>query len=457
MIIKFFNKLSRLLIVLLLILTLTSCKKNKDDVDKEPPVYPNIVEAFINNVEDIKTVTLESKDQLDLCILLYNCIDETYVDWLTNDLVISSKSSLDSYITEYNELKETDYNNKKNESLISSFITSVGMLPDIDYISIEDLDKIMIAENNYKALSVDAKNNSEVISAKSILDSIRTEYDAIINLDANSYNAHKFVVNVSKLPAVEELKITDLSIIDSLQALYESLTNEHLNKDDVVAAKGILDTYQSKANELRVSQEKATTFIMAVFSLPTGSGLKYQNAEQRAEINAAFGLYENLNEFEKTIYGVEEAFKELNVVKTQFESLKEPYDISKIKPTHLCLYYYNGPKKLTFESGSDPYTILVNNYGLTKETIKDNVKIYLDVYIEGGAVKGSPLFSFDITEDYSVTVDQIIAKLRELKAAGNEAIKTQGYTFTIHIESLNDQYASSEYSNFFSATNMPIE
>ena len=54
-----------------------------------------------------------------------------------------------------------------------------------------------------------------MVSAKAILDSIRTEYDAIINLDANAYNAHKFIVNVSKLPSVEELAITDLSTIDS--------------------------------------------------------------------------------------------------------------------------------------------------------------------------------------------------------------------------------------------------
>ena len=46
---------------------------------------------------------------------------------------------------------------------------------------------------------------------------------------------------------------------------------------------------------LQASQDKATAFIMAVFSLPTGSGLKYQNAEQRAEIEAAYSMRKALN------------------------------------------------------------------------------------------------------------------------------------------------------------------
>ena len=46
--------------------------------------------------------------------------------------------------------------------------------------------------------------------------------------------------------------------------------------------------------------------------------------------------------------------------------------------------------------------------------------------------------------------------LKEIRDAGNEAVITQGYTFTIHIESLNEQYASSEYSSFFSAMNISL-
>ena len=72
------------------------------------------------------------------------------------------------------------------------------------------------------------------------------------------------------------------------------------------------------------------------------------------------------------------------------------------------------------------------------------------MYIEAGAVAGSPLYSFDITEDYSNLDNAAYIKvLKELQAAGDERIFSgMGICFTLNIESLNDQYASSKYSSF---------
>ena len=456
MIKKIMKKSINFCLVLLLTIALVSCKGKEKNPEEPKESLPRLAEVFISEINEISIVTIESKDQLDLCLVLYSCLEETYIDALEDEQVVAAKSKLDTYITTYNELKEEAYNDNKNTSLIESFINAVLALPSKDLLKVEDLEKIIIAENSYKSLSSASLSNEEVVSKKAILEDIRTEYNALISMDADAYNAHKFVTSVMSLPAVEELELSNLADITAITLLYELLTSEHLGSEKVTAAKSLFDTYLEKAAMLQASQDKATAFIMAVFSLPTGSGLKYQNAEQRAEIEAAYSLYNELTEFEKTITGVSEAYEELNVVKAQFEALKEPYDISKVKPTHLCLYYYDGPKKLTFTSGADPRSILIKDYGLTAENIKDNVKIYLDVYVEAGALPGSPLFSIEITENYNVTVNDIVQKLNELKAAGNETIKTQGYTFTIHIESLNDQYANSDYSSFFSSTQIPI-
>lgn len=452
------KKIISLILIIFSCLCITSCAEEEPNneatlVEK----LPYLATEFIESINSIQTVTLESKDRINACIILYTCIEETAFELLENDDVIEAKNKLDNYISQYNALKIADIENNKNESLVNAFVDAVAVLPSIDSITIEDLSKILIAENNYKILSEDLKQNSFVIEAKVKLDAIRSEYNAIATLDTEAYNARKFVLGVEALPTVDELTIEDLGIIDSLYALYDSLLEEHINSENVVAAKTKIDLYENKVMVLKTAQQNATDFIMAVFSLPTGSALKYQNVEQRAEIEAAFGKYNKLTDFEKAIIGVSDAYSELNTIKNQFEALKEPYDISKIEPTHLCLYYYDGPKKLTFVNGKDPRSVLISDYGLTEESIKDNVIIYLDVYIEGGAVKGNPLFSFDITECYDVTVQNIVDKLYELKNNGNESITSQGYTFTIHIESLNDQYGDSEYSNFFSSTGIPIE
>lgn len=445
MINKILKKTLNFFLIILVIFSCVSCKKEKEKKEK----LPNIVNTFIEKTNAINEVTILSKDDLDFCIMLYTYIEETYTDLLENKSIVNAKSALDTKITKYNELKENDYYKTKKQELVNNFLDSVKVLPSTKLIALEDLSIILNAENSYSLLTDDLKEKDEVKTSKAILDNIRKEYDILTSLDTNAYNAHKFVVNVSKLPSINDLTVNDITMMDEIAALYDSLTTTNKESKDVIEAKTILDTYAKKVTELKASKQKVSEFITNVFSLPNGSELKWKNAEQKGKIDACYSAYNSLTELEKTFEGVEDAYKALNLTKEAFENLKEPYDISKIKPTNLC-FYEEYIRELTFENGADPYTVLKNNYGLTDETIKQNVKIFLDVYIEGGAIKGSPLFSFDITENYKITTDMVIAKLRELRDAGNEQITTQGYTFTIHIESLNDTYANSEYSDWFS-------
>lgn len=445
MINKILKKTLNFFLIILVIFSCVSCKKEKEKKEK----LPNIVNTFIEKTNAINEVTILSKDDLDFCIMLYTYIEETYTDLLENKSIVNAKSALDTKITKYNELKENDYYKTKKQELVNNFLDSVKVLPSTKLIALEDLSIILNAENSYSLLTDDLKEKDEVKTSKAILDNIRKEYDILTSLDTNAYNAHKFVVNVSKLPSINDLTVNDITMMDEIAALYDSLTTTNKESKDVIEAKTILDTYAKKVTELKASKQKVSEFITNVFSLPNGSELKWKNAEQKGKIDACYSAYNSLTELEKTFEGVEDAYKALNLTKEAFENLKEPYDISKIKPTNLC-FYEEYIRELTFVNGADPYTVLKNNYGLTDETIKQNVKIFLDVYIEGGAIKGSPLFSFDITENYKITTDMVIAKLRELRDAGNEQITTKGYTFTIHIESLNDTYANSEYSDWFS-------
>ena len=436
------------LLIVGVVILLLQPSKEPDNTPTPEESLPKIAEVFIEKTDAITEVTINSKDDLDLCILLYSCLEQTNADAINDERVIGALNKLNGYVASYNSLKLQEYESAKSEALVSAFIEVVSTLPKEELIMLGDLEKILIAENNYNSLSDSDKTRENVKAAKTILDSVRAKYDLISQYDQDAYNAHKFCVDVKSLPDIGELNIEHLVLIDTLEINYNNLTESHKASENVVSAKSVFDSYTAKVVELKASQKKAEDFIMAVFSLPTGGGLKWQDSTQKAAINDTISMYDNLSDFEKTIPGVSDSYEQLNVIKTTFDNLKEPYDIKKIETTNLC-FYVPGVRKLQFVSGKDPITVLVNNYGLTEETIKDNVKIYLDVYIEAGAIVGNPLFSIDITENMNVTTADIEAKLSELKASGNEAVTSQGYSFTLHIESLNDQYASSEYSSFF--------
>ena len=276
-------------------------------------------------------------------------------------------------------------------------------------------------------------------------------------MSADEYAVVQFIASVNKLPSVEEMTILDVDNVTAAGNLFALLSSTNKANADVKAAKAILDTLVVRANQLRSIQANADAFIEMVWSLPSYDQLEWKNASQNSSITAAENAYKNLTDEEKTVTGVSSAYSQLQAVRTTFDSLKEPYDISKLSfsmpwgsPTTIAPGQVNYTCKFTYTTGKDHITVLTQQYGIPRAELTQHVRVNLNMYIEAGATAGSPLYSFDITESWSNLDNTAYVKvLKELQANGDERIFSgMGICFTLNIESLNDQYASSKYSSF---------
>lgn len=426
---------------------LSSLPSNDSSNESQPNMeeMPKLATDFLSNLAKVQSVTLESKDQLNLCLMLYKALEDYSSSLLLDERIVEGKELLDSYLNTYNQLKDEFEKNEEYHALANAFIQQMNALPSANLITLEDYDALLLAQKAYEQLTNEIQNLEEIKIAKEQLDQSFAQYEWISNMSQDEYQAYKFISSIALLPAIEELSISDITTIDEISTLYNNLSSANKNDEAIIQAYQKFSGYESRCNELKTSLAKAESFMTKAFSLPSSGALKYQNSEQQAQINQAFAAYDALTEEEKLIPGVADAYQELLAVKEAFDSLLEPYAISRLG------YGWNFQTgELVFTSGRDPITMLTTNYGLTTANLKDNVIVYLDLYFEAGAVVGNMLYSFDITENYKITVEDVKKVLIQLRDDGNaKAVSGAGYNFTLHIVSLNEQYANSEYTGFF--------
>ena len=302
----------------------------------------------------------------------------------------------------------------------------------------------------YNSLNDLAKSLDVVIKAKAKLDLLIERVNELNNMSDEEYAGELFIAMVYKLPSIIELTIEDIDLVNEVKAMYDELDSSIKEKDDVKLAKELLDGLLVRVNELKIIKEHTDAFMNLVYALPSYSELKWKNSAQDSQIKACEAAYESLTEEEKQVEGVIIAYNELQAIRKAFDALKEPYDITKISGYIDLGAYINGNYTSTFKyaSGKDHITVLTTYYGIPKDELCNYVTVYLNIYIEAGAMVNNPLYSFDITENYSgYNINVYVAKLKELRAAGNDAVQSGiGYCFSYNIVSKNDQYADSEYS-----------
>lgn len=454
------NKTYKILLISLLSLSLAACGETKQSSsDSSYPSFsdhlssgsdsadslPKLAADFLSNLSQINEVTLESKDQLNLCLMLYKALEEYSATLASREEIAAGKALLDTYFATYNQLKDDFESKQEIQALADAFLEQMNAIPSADLITLEDYESLQSARKAYEQLNASLQALPTVQEAKEKLDMAFTQYEKISAMTQEEYQIYKFVSSVSLLPDLSVITVSDIESIESILALYNQLTADHKNLEEVKEAYETFAAYQMRCNELKLSLEHAEAFMTKAFSLPSSGSLKWQNSEQKSQIDQALAAYEALTEEEKQIPGVSDAYQELLSVKAAFESLLEPYAVSRLA------YGWNFQTgELIFTSGRDPISVLTSNYGLTTANLKENVIVYLDLYYEAGAVIGNMLYSFDITENYRITVSDVQRVLSQLRDEGNgKAISGAGYNFTIHIVSLNEQYASSEYTNFF--------
>ena len=410
------------------------------------------VKVFIEQVTLLKeeTITIDHKCQIYGIYYIYYSLT---LEMKELPEVIQAKETLDGIKEEYLELYEEYILNKEVEETIDAFNDLVDSLGDIDALIREDKKNIDKLLNLYNSFSDEIKNSNEIKDSKEKLDLYNNRINELMNMSDEEYAVILFISMVNKLPTAEELTTFDIAIVQETIEAYEELDDMVKERQDVLDAKAILDVINQRVEHLLVVKEHADAFISLVGDLPTFNELEWNNQNQNNAIKEAEDFYLTLTEEEKEVLSVVTAYNELKSIRNTFDGLKEPYDINKLNFA-ISIDWPQGAQNrsgaFTYTSGKDHITVLTNDYNIPRDELSKYVTVYLNIYIEAGAVASQPLYSYDITEDYSeYNSNKYVETLRELKANGNDKVKSGvGYTFTVNIVSLNDDYASSKYSPF---------
>ena len=410
---------------------------------------PLDAKVFIDNVNlwNNEEITLNHKELIDGAYFMYNSLDE---EMKQIEEVKEIKAKLDVAKEQYLALFDEYLKQKEAEETGYAFSELVNKYGDVNTLVREDksqLDKLVIMYNSLNDL---AKSLDVVIKAKAKLDLLIERVNELNNMSDEEYAGEQFIAMVYKLPLITELTIEDIDLVNEVKVMYDELDSSIKEKEEVKLAKELLDGLLVRVDELKVIKEHTDAFMNLVYALPSYSELKWKNSAQDAQIKACENAYDNLTEEERQVEGVIIAYKELQAIRKAFDALKEPYDITKISGSIVLGAYSNGnyTSTFTYASGKDHITVLTTYYGIPKDELSNYVTVYLNIYIEAGAMVNNPLYSFDFTEDYSgYNINVYVVKLKELRAAGNDAVQSGiGYCFSYNFVSKNDKYADSEYS-----------
>ena len=432
--------MKKTLIVILLILSigLYSCKKDNSKKDVTPEI-PLAATNFIKLVEQLDDVTLNSKDEINSAYYYYLGLNDSIKEY---DAVKNAYATLQTKIASYNELYEAEMNEQNDKKLIIAFGTAVSELGNASDIVLEDEDKIKQVLKMYENLSNNAK--AKVTSDYAKLQEIQNRYEYLKNLDSESYNKEIFVAKVNRLyEKISELTIDNKENIDSLKKQYSSFDQSVKNEENVMGAYNKLNELDNKMTLIIKDAETIEKFLDKVYALPTYDNLRYKDSAQAKQINECFDLYNSLSDDLKNKQSVIQAYQELTTIKNTFDNLIEPYDVN------ICgtLSFYNNETNQT-----TPIKKIMTRYNYDMETLKANMRVYLNFYIEGGAQAANPFYRLDITEKSTISAKEVREILTSLEGKEGYEKVTNGehYCFSYRIESLNDTYGSSYYSDFFS-------
>lgn len=430
-----------ILLCLLAILPLTACKKDKDPSNTNGPVevVPGIGSTFIAMVEELGEVSLDSKNELNIVKQFYLHLND---EIKAMEKIKASAAILEAKIAQFELLYQAEMDQRRDASIIANFNSLIDNMPALEYLTLDDYLQIETATKTYEAISVSGK-----ITVKDNYDKlakINERYNYLLSLDSASYDKIYFIAKVNlQYTTFDEIQLADEVKISVLATLYAGLASSVKNETEVTSAYNMLKKMQDKLNILLAEQKIIDGFLDKVYELPGFDELRYQNQTQLAQINNCFTIYETLSETQKANKAVRDAYERLNSINQTFINLQEPYDIN------LCshLNFYNNPNPI-----QTPVEAIKARYGYTDANLKDNLIIYLNFYIEGEAIAASPFYSMDITEKKTITAVEVFAIIKELSGReGYEKVYSgQHYCFTFKIESLNDTYGTSYYSEFFS-------
>ncbi len=434
--------MKKILIIFLIVLSLTlvSCRKKDKEKDKEPEAPTStIVLNFTSMVEKLDVITLDSKDALNSAHYYYLGLNEEFKN---DEKVKAAYQILQTKIDAYNTIYKAELEQANDQKLIIVFSDLMEEFGQPSDIILEDEVKINQAIEVYSGISETGK--TQVSDAYTKLQALQARVEYLKGLEDQAYDKEIFIVKVNRAyQQLANMKIEDKETIDTLRNQYNNFSVAIKAENEIKAAYNKLVELETEMEIIAKEGPQIEAFLEKVYALPNYDNLRWNDATQRNQINECVTMYNSLSERQKSQISVDQAYQELMNIKTTFESLKEPYDVNVCGTLN---FYNNNTPQAT------PIQALMSRYQYDLDTLKTNMKVYLNFYIEGGAKPGSPFYQWDITDKETVSFDEVKAILADLSTNQNfEMVKNgEHYCFAYRIVSLNEEYGNSYYSDFFS-------
>lgn len=252
--------------------------------------------AALKNSEQI---TLDDKDALDNCQKLYEKLSS---DAKALEAVVKAYETLDKCIKRYNYLLEhpeiLENVNKEN------FLNAANQLP--DEITLSDITVIKDAENAYKKLTEEQKQDAEIVAAAEKLVAARNKYDELykIELEKEAEEALKkecenFINLVEQIET--PITINSFLVLNNASAAYASLSEKAKQDENVKSAYEKLENYFNEYDNL--TELPRVTFDLYNILAGGGTGLNVvlqgANALLYPGLKSLYGVSDNVSLAEK--------------------------------------------------------------------------------------------------------------------------------------------------------------
>ena len=304
----------------------------------EEPQIPEEAQAVIDLIEEIGTVTLDSREAIEAARNAYDALTEEQQSYVTNYSVLTAAEA---------ELKALE-EQAADQAAADAVTEQINSLPAADALTLEDKAAVEAAREAYEALT----GNQKALVTEETVQKLANLEAKIAELTDDAEAAAEVEQEIVSLPSAEELTLEDAPAVKTANAHYEALTDE---QKSLISA-DIVEKLQKAVEQMAILEEQAADQAAAdavteqINSLPAADTLTLAD---KAAVEAAREAYEALTDAQKQ-YVTEETMAVLEKCENRIQELEsaENPDGPDVTPTptpdeEVTLTYQNYPISVT--------------------------------------------------------------------------------------------------------------
>ena len=304
----------------------------------EEPQIPEEAQAVIDLIEEIGTVTLDSREAIEAARNAYDALTEEQQSYVTNYSVLTAAEA---------ELKALE-EQAADQAAADAVTEQINSLPAADALTLEDKAAVEAAREAYEALT----GNQKALVTEETVQKLANLEAKIAELTDDAEAAAEVEQEIVSLPSAEELTLEDAPAVKTANAHYEALTDE---QKSLISA-DIVEKLQKAVEQMAILEEQAADQAAAdavteqINSLPAADTLTLAD---KAAVEAAREAYEALTDAQKQ-YVTEETMAVLEKCENRIQELEsaENPDGPDVTPTptpdeKVTLTYQNYPISVT--------------------------------------------------------------------------------------------------------------